>query len=155
MPWWHTEQTQGGSLPVVERGGQEGTGRAHDEGGSTGGGVTVLKWLRQLTTRKPADGNPVAYYVLKRHPGENPAFRSGLDYDLLLAEAVVHLFRAERPGQSRGIPEITSSLSLFAMLRRYALAVLGSAEQAALRSQSDCQNDGPSESPERGQNRRF
>jgi capsid protein len=49
-------------------------------------------------------------------------------------ESVVHLFRAERPGQSRGIPEITSSLSLFATLRRYTLAVLAAAEQAALPS---------------------
>jgi capsid protein len=47
---------------------------------------------------------------------------------------VIHLFRAERPGQSRGVPEVTSSLSLYAMLRRYTLAVLGSAEQAALPS---------------------
>lgn len=79
-------------------------------------------------------GNPIAYYVLKRHPGDNGALHSGLDYDLLPADSVIHLFRAERPGQVRGIPEITSSLSLFAMLRRYTLAVLGSAEQAALPS---------------------
>jgi lambda family phage portal protein len=79
-------------------------------------------------------GNPIAYYLLKAHPGDNAAVRSSLDYDLLPAEAVVHLFRSERPGQNRGVPEITSSLSLFAMLRRYTLAVLGSAEQAALPS---------------------
>ncbi|MEW6197744.1 MAG: phage portal protein [Planctomycetota bacterium] len=80
-------------------------------------------------------GNPVAYYVLRRHPGDQRAWRAGVDdYDLMPAEAVVHLFRAERPGQSRGVPEITSSLSLFATLRRYTLAVLGAAEQAALPS---------------------
>ncbi len=79
-------------------------------------------------------GNPIAYYVLKRHPGDNGALPSSFDYDLLPADSVIHLFRAERPGQVRGIPEITSSLSLFAMLRRYTLAVLGSAEQAALPS---------------------
>jgi len=80
-------------------------------------------------------GNPVAYTILRRHPGDNSAFRSsGIDYDVMPIESVIHLFRAERPGQSRGIPEITSSLSLFAMLRRYTLAVLGSAEQAALPS---------------------
>ena len=80
-------------------------------------------------------GNPVAYYVLRQHPGDQWAWRSGVgDYDLLPSEAVIHLFRAERPGQSRGIPEITSSLSLFATLRRYTLAVLGAAEQAALPS---------------------
>lgn len=80
-------------------------------------------------------GNPVAYYVLRHHPGDTNAMRAGrVEYDVLPLESVIHLFRAERPGQSRGIPEITSSLSLFAMLRRYTLAVLGSAEQAALPS---------------------
>lgn len=80
-------------------------------------------------------GNPVAYTILRRHPGDVTNFRiSGTDYDVMPIESVIHLFRAERPGQSRGIPEITSSLSLFAMLRRYTLAVLGAAEQAALPS---------------------
>jgi lambda family phage portal protein len=80
-------------------------------------------------------GNPVAFTVLRHHPGDTNAWRSGrLEYDVFPVESVIHLFRAERPGQSRGVPEITSSLSLFAMLRRYTLAVLGSAEQAALPS---------------------
>ncbi|MEP0848347.1 MAG: phage portal protein [Phycisphaerae bacterium] len=80
-------------------------------------------------------GNPVAYYVLRSHPGDPRAWRTGInDYDLMPAESVIHLFRAERPGQSRGIPEITPALPLFAMLRRYTLAVLGAAEQAALPS---------------------
>lgn len=80
-------------------------------------------------------GNPIAYYVLRQHPGDPRAWRAGPDaYDLMPIESVVHLFRAERPGQSRGVPEITSSLSLFATLRRYTLAVLGAAEQAALPS---------------------
>jgi len=84
-----------------------------------------------------AFGNPVAYHVLRKHPGDNTFMKAGQsahDFDVLPAEAVVHLYRAERPGQSRGVPEVTSSLSLFAMLRRYTLAVLGSAEQAALPS---------------------
>jgi lambda family phage portal protein len=85
-------------------------------------------------------GNPVAYYVLRKHPGDTSPFgngvavRSGDDYDVMPAETVIHLYRPERPGQARGVPEITSSLSLFAMLRRYTMAVLGSAEQAALPS---------------------
>ena len=82
-----------------------------------------------------AFGNPVAYYVLRHHPGDTNALRAGrVEYDVLPVESVIHLFRAERPGQSRGIPEITPALPLFAMLRRYTLAVLGSAEQAALPS---------------------
>jgi len=80
-------------------------------------------------------GNPVAYTILRRHPGDNTAFRNaGTDFDVMPVESVIHLFRAERPGQSRGIPEITPALPLFAMLRRYTLAVLGAAEQAALPS---------------------
>ncbi len=80
-------------------------------------------------------GNPVAYYVLRQHPGDNTVPRSGgIEFDVMPVESVIHLFRAERPGQSRGIPEITPALPLFAMLRRYTLAVLGAAEQAALPS---------------------
>lgn len=80
-------------------------------------------------------GNPIAYTILRRHPGDLTNFRiSGGDYDVMPVEAVIHLYRAERPGQSRGIPEITPALPLFAQLRRYTLAVLGSAEQAALPS---------------------
>jgi lambda family phage portal protein len=77
-------------------------------------------------------GNPVAYYVLRSHPGDPRAWRAGInDYDLMPAESVVHLFRAERPSKSRGIPEITPALPLFAQLRRYTLAVIAAAESAA------------------------
>jgi len=80
-------------------------------------------------------GNPVAYYVLRQHPGDNTVPRSGgIEFDVMPVESVIHLFRTERPGQSRGIPEITPALPLFATLRRYTLAVLGAAEQAALPS---------------------
>jgi capsid protein len=44
---------------------------------------------------------------------------------------MIHWFRADRPGQHRGVPEITPALPLFAQLRRYTLAVLGAAETAA------------------------
>lgn len=80
-------------------------------------------------------GNAVAYYVLRQHPGDNTAWKAGgVEFDIMPAESVIHLFRAERPGQSRGIPEITPALPLFATLRRYTLAVLGAAEMAALPS---------------------
>ncbi|MEX0654866.1 MAG: phage portal protein [Phycisphaeraceae bacterium] len=78
-------------------------------------------------------GNPVAYHVLRHHPGDRNSWRSGhFDYDTVPAEAMLHLFRRDRPGQGRGIPEITPALPLFAMLRDYGLAVLQSAQQAAL-----------------------
>jgi capsid protein len=53
------------------------------------------------------------------------------DYDRLPAEAVIHWFRADRPGQARGIPDIMPALPLFAQLRRFTLAVLAAAETAA------------------------
>jgi capsid protein len=53
------------------------------------------------------------------------------DYDRVPASAVVHWFRADRPGQARGIPDIMPALPLFAQLRRFTLAVLAAAETAA------------------------
>jgi len=77
-----------------------------------------------------ARGNPVEYHVLRSHPGD-PQSGPSLDYDRVPAESVIHWFRADRPGQARGIPDITSALPLFAQLRRFTLAVLAAAETAA------------------------
>jgi hypothetical protein len=77
-----------------------------------------------------AAGNPVEYHVLREHPGETSR-RYFLDYDRVPAASVVHWFRADRPGQARGIPDITPALPLFAQLRRFTLAVLAAAETAA------------------------
>jgi len=78
-------------------------------------------------------GNPLAYHVLKQHPGETLSYltNSPLDYDTIDAEHVVHLFRPERPAQTRGVPEITPALPLYAQLRRYTLATIAAAETAA------------------------
>lgn len=80
-----------------------------------------------------AFGNVIGYYLLKAHPGDMGRFASlsNSEYDLIPAEFMIHQFKAMRPGQNRGIPEITPALPLFSLLRRYTLAVLGSAEQAA------------------------
>ena len=74
-------------------------------------------------------GNPVRYYILRYHPGDLRAVLD--DFDIIDSGAVIHWFRSDRPGQHRGIPEITPALPLFAQLRRYTLAVLGAAETAA------------------------
>ena len=74
-------------------------------------------------------GNPQPYTILRQHPGEMGAWAA--KYDLVPADAVVHWFRSDRPGQHRGIPEITPALPLFAQLRRYTLAVIAAAETAA------------------------
>ncbi len=77
-----------------------------------------------------AAGNPVEYHVLKEHPGE-VTFRRALAFDRIPSSAMVHWFRVDRPGQARGIPDITPALPLFAQLRRFTLAVLAAAETAA------------------------
>jgi len=76
-------------------------------------------------------GNPVRYFVLNHHPGD--AYALGYDeYQVIPAAAMIHTFRRERPGQLRGIPEITPALPLFALLRQYTLAVLTAAQNAAM-----------------------
>lgn len=75
-------------------------------------------------------GNVSRYHVLRHHPGEN--FRPvEMVSDRIAASQVVHLFRAERPNQHRGLSELTPALGLFAILRRYTMATLTSAETAA------------------------
>lgn len=76
-------------------------------------------------------GNPVEYHLLKAHPGDTRSGFLGVEYDRVPADSVIHYFRVDRPGQSRGIPDLTPALPLFAQLRRFTLAVLGAAETAA------------------------
>lgn len=74
-------------------------------------------------------GNPVAYKVLKSHPGSRDSFETKTI--TVKAENMIHVFRQDRPEQHRGIPEVTSALPLFAHLRRFTLAVVSAAEAAA------------------------
>ena len=77
-----------------------------------------------------AIGNVVAYQVLNFHPGSN--FRvNTLQFQRVPASQMVHWFRPLRPGQHRGMPEVTPALKLFAQLRRYTEAVCAAAESAA------------------------
>ena len=78
-----------------------------------------------------AYGNPRAYLVLREHPGSRITQPSVNSYNRVPADAMIHWFRTDRPGQHRGVPEITPAIPLFAQLRRYTLAVLGAAETAA------------------------
>jgi len=75
-------------------------------------------------------GNPTDYHVLKYHPGDFGHIIAW-EFDTIPAAAVIHLFRADRPGQARGVPDILPALPLFAQLRRFTLAVLAAAETAA------------------------
>lgn len=77
-----------------------------------------------------SSGNPTSYHLLKSHPGALYQLPN-MQYDRIPASMMMHLFRSDRPGQHRGVPELTPALPLFAMLRRYTLATLAAAETAA------------------------
>lgn len=83
--------------------------------------------------------NILQYHILHRHPGTNFLDRfasssalstGGGEGDWIDARFVIHWFRQDR-GWLRGIPEITPSLPLCAILRRYTLAIARHAETAA------------------------
>ncbi len=92
-----------------------------------------------LPTRNDVDGvildsfgNPQFYSILRQHPGSLGNYSTWMSQcDEVPAGSVIHWFRADRPEQHRGIPEITPALPLFAQLRRYTLAVIAAAETAA------------------------
>lgn len=75
--------------------------------------------------------NPISYRVLKYHPGDDTFAGNNDDAVSVPSENMVHIFRQDRPGLHRGVPELTAALPLFAQLRRYNLAVLSAAEAAA------------------------
>jgi lambda family phage portal protein len=75
-------------------------------------------------------GQPETYHMLKGHPGDIWAFGAWEKEDIDVRD-MIHLFRVDRPGQVRGIPEFTPALPLFAFLRRMTLAVIAASETAA------------------------
>ena len=83
-------------------------------------------------------GNPVSYRVLTNHPGalssnDWSANRTTAETDATIypASSIIHWFRRTLPEQHRGAPEIAAALNLFALLRRYTIAVVAAAETAA------------------------
>lgn len=76
--------------------------------------------------------NELFIYVLDHHPGGPAYMRSTLQGHWYRAGSdVTHLFRAERPGQTRGVPRATPALQTLPIMRRQELATLYSAETAA------------------------
>lgn len=73
-------------------------------------------------------GEVVGYRVLRQHPSET--YEDTAPVAVPAAEAFIW-FDSRRPGQQRGVPEITPALDLFGQLRRFILATLNAAEFAA------------------------
>jgi capsid protein len=74
--------------------------------------------------------NIVAYDILPYHPGTTTT-ASWADPVRVEASQVLHWFKCQRPGQHRGIPELTSSLNVGASSRRFREATVAAAETAA------------------------
>lgn len=75
---------------------------------------------------------PLAYRILDQHPGD---YRAGLrghgGGKWISSEFVIHYFSDIRPGQVRGVSELTPALTLFGQLRSYTQAVITCATRAA------------------------
>ena len=83
-------------------------------------------------------GNPVSYRILTNHPGSLSSDFWGPNVataettaKVYPASSVIHWYRRTFPEQHRGCPEIAAALNLFALLRRYTIAVVAAAETAA------------------------
>ncbi len=90
--------------------------------------VTSPTHLAQPQSRRFDDGieynewgDPKVYHVMRDHPGDETVAVD--EFRKFPASSVIHYFTAYRPGQRRGIPDLTAALPLFAQLRRYACRV--------------------------------
>ncbi len=84
-----------------------------------------------MGVEKNGFGKPVAYWILTAHPGNSAAPQAGLVSQRFLAEDFIHFFRPERPGQSRGVPLVTTALNRLKMLGAYEEAELIASRLAA------------------------
>jgi len=81
--------------------------------------------------RFDTEGNATEYRLLKRNPCDYRAFKNTGSGDWVSARYMLHYFSHDRPGQVRGVSEISSALSLFGNLRKYTAAVMEAAARAA------------------------
>ena len=75
-------------------------------------------------------GNPTAYKVVLEN-GWTSVVPTYAEAATIPAQRMIHIYRMDRPGLHRGVPELTAALPLFRMLRQYNLAVLSAAQAAA------------------------
>jgi lambda family phage portal protein len=79
-------------------------------------------------------GRPTFYHIARQHPGATGWGTVGMpDCVRVPADEVVHLFRAERPGQVRGVPIGASIFDDLRMLNGYMSAELEAARMGASR----------------------
>jgi lambda family phage portal protein len=101
--------------------------------------VTNSKYARDTENlaggiEKDKYGAPVKYHILKQHPGANRRFAKGMEWQIVPAfggelglRNVIHLFSPDRPGQSRGVPDLAPVIEPLKQLDRYTEAELTAA----------------------------
>jgi lambda family phage portal protein len=85
------------------------------------------------------DGQPIAYHILNRHPGDNPLFHGLTPQDWARVPAlgksgdplIVHLMDMDRIAQTRGVPSLAPVIEALKQLDRYAEAELMAAVVSA------------------------
>ena len=80
-------------------------------------------------------GRPVAYHFKTDHPGDYPFGAGAVNNKTVRVPAadVIHLFRQERPGQTRGVPWIASAIMKMHHLQGYTEAEVIAARAEACR----------------------
>lgn len=79
-------------------------------------------------------GRPVAYYLKELHPGDTQFGATGQEtgrYRRIPAEEILHIFKADRIGQSRGVPWISATISRLHQLQGYEEAEVVAARASA------------------------
>lgn len=83
-------------------------------------GVEVSEW-----------GEPLAYYLKTSRRGKGAVVIEGTDYIRVPADEIIHVFRPDRVGQTRGFPWIHTSIRRLKMLQGYEQAELVAARVAS------------------------
>lgn len=65
------------------------------------------------------DGRPLAYHLLREHPGRIMGRRARSGHERVRAEFMLHVYVADRPGQLRGIPWTHTAVRRLHMLGGY------------------------------------
>lgn len=78
------------------------------------------------------NGKPIEYYVLRRHPGSSWPSAATMEYDVVPAKDMIHVYFKERAGQTRGYPWLATTLEVWAQLRDYTHDTLLAARVAAM-----------------------
>lgn len=76
---------------------------------------------------------PVAYHVLSDHPGDYDytTLANGKKRSRVPADRMIHIFRPDRAGQTRGVPWLTAAIPALKMLHAYREAELVAARVGA------------------------